>query len=193
MTTVIIEQLSNEGWLSTNAADATNASFPAIAPQEGAPAYNTPAGMGVIPIGHQGSIGPGRVLLVPYGTGSATNTFNMNVYGWRGTTFSSTTSQTKLWIPVLLSSYAVTLGSATGVANSDLGTTYLFNTSIVPTGGGVGVSSGMAATSLDWYVISPGSNAIGMIVQATLGFRFLSVTYNLNSSATAANALYCKL
>lgn len=129
------------------------------------------------------------VYLTPIGVGSSTNTFAMTVLGWEVTKLGV---GTPLWIPITLAAYAVTLGTATGVANSDLGTTTLFATSITFTGGPVGVSSGMNPTSLDWFVISPGSNAIATIKQATLGYRFLEVLFTTGGSATSCNCLWRK-
>ena len=182
-----IYDLSNECWAQTNpVASVTATTFPSKIPTT-----TQPSGDGVIVFGHGGGEDcPGHLMLIPYGAGSATNTMNVQVIGWRATRLNI---GVKLWIPVVLCTYAVTLGTGTGVAGADLTTTALFATTITSTGGPTFITSGAAPVSIDWLQISPGSNGIGMISQRSFGFRLLEVIFNTNSSATSCNALYCKM
>jgi hypothetical protein len=166
--------------------------IPTITPPSQATSGVTAAGDGVLPIGTpMGNYGVAHVTLIPIGVGSATNTFSMTILGWNRTQL-NVANTSFLWIPVSLATIAVTLGTETGVANSELGTTTLFATTITMTGAAVGVTSGMAATVLDWFTISPGSNAIGCIRQPTFGFRFLEVIFTTGGSATSCNCLWRK-
>lgn len=182
-----INQLSNSGWSLVRTADYSTNGYPTRTPTT-----TKPSGTGVIPFGDGGSECPGHVLLLPFGTGASTNTFSMKVLGWHGTFFSTINPEVNLWVPVVLATYQATLGTATGVANSDIDSSHFFATTITISGAGVGVTSGMAATSLDWFVVSPGSNDIGVIVQPSFGFKLLEVIFTTGGSATACNALYCK-
>jgi hypothetical protein len=179
--------LSNEHWYATNAADVTGASFPSRIPTT-----VKPSGDGVIAFGEGGMIAPRWCMLKPFGTGSATNTFTMQVLGWRSARTQGTTITTELWIPDPLATYAVTLGTATGIAGSAVDNNHLFATTITSTGGPTFITSGPAPIVEGWFQISPGSNGIAVISQASLGYRMLEVIFETGSSATACNALYCK-
>jgi hypothetical protein len=186
---VVIDELSGPNWALTNpGGNATANGFPSRVPSVAGPslvaAGVVKAGDGVVAIGDQGQYGPRSLLLVPFGVGAATNTFSLQVLGWRATAL----GVAPLWVPVNLGTWQVTLGTAGGVANSDLGTTQLFATTISQTAGGP-----TNVTPPDWFAVSPGGNAIGMICLRTLGFRFLEVIYSTGGSATSCNALYAKM
>lgn len=204
MDDIIISRLSNQVWKLTNpGGNFSNNGYPTRAPQTTNPTQTALStglqaiGDGVIPFGEQiGSIGgqfcPTNLMLIPIGTGSST-TFGMKILGWRPTAINASLGPLPLWVPVTLATYAVTLGTAAGIANSELGTTTLFATTITSTGGPTFITSGAEPVIPDWCQISPGSNAIGCIIQASLGFRYLEVIYTTGGSATDCNALWCRL
>src|SRR5580692_10209801 len=179
----VLTDLSQEAYYSVGT-DVTSASFPTIAPTT-----VKPTGSGVISFGNSGSICPKWLELIPYGTGVATNTFTMQVIGWTSAR-SQGSILADLWVPVPLATYAVTLGTGAGVAGSALGSTYLFATTITSTGGPTFITSGAAPIVEGWFQISPGSNGIAFISQASLGHRFLQVIFETGSSTTACNAIY---
>ena len=182
---MLVDKLSNQVWAQTHATNYSTNGYPTRIPT-----VTQPSGDGVIAFGHTGEYSPANLILVPYGAGSATNTFSLQVLGWRATKLGI---GAPLCIPVSLGTYAITLGSGTGVAGADLTTAALFATTITMTGGPTFETSGAAPVVLDWCQISPGSNAIGMISCASFGFRFLEVIYTTGGSATSCNALYCKM
>ncbi len=195
---MIIDALSGFSTLTNPGGNYTNNGYPTRIPQSMPPTKTALStglqaiGDGVIACGApDGNYAAGYVYLIPIGAGSSTNTFSMTVLGWDETKI-QLPNCTGLWTPITMAVYAVTLGTATGVVNTDIPTTQLFNTTIAMTGAAVGVTSGMAATVLDWFTISPGSNAIGMIKQPTFGFRFLEVIFTTGGSATSCNCLYRK-
>lgn len=174
-------KLSEQWYNLTNSVNYTAASYPVRVPTT-----TKPSGDGVIPMGEGGGYCPQSLDLVPIGVGTSA-AYGLQILGWRSTKLGVLT----LWVPVTLATYSVTCGTATGVANSDLGSTTLFATTITMTGGPTFVTSGAPPVSLDWFQISPGSNAIGMIKQAGLGYRMLEVLFNI-SAGTSGNCLYCK-
>jgi hypothetical protein len=186
---MVIDTLSNETYALTNSVNYSTNGYPSRIPTTTAP-----SGDGVIPMGHMGGYSPNHLILVPFGVGSSTNTFTMQILGWRATKLPpGQPASLPLWIPVNLGEYTITLGTATGVAGADLTTTSLFNTTITFTGGPTFVTAGAAPVSLDWLQISPGSNKIGMISVRSFGFRFMETIYSTGGSATSCNSLYCKM
>lgn len=192
---MLIEEFSSQNWKLTNpGGNYSNNGYPARAPQILNPTLTAlttglqKLGDGVINIGHGGIDGPKYIDLVPIGTGSATNTFSIEVIGWTATNLGTQV----LWIPVgPIIAYAVTLGSAAGVANSDLGSTTLFGKTITSTLGPTFITSGAAPISNDWFQISPATSAgIAMIRQRTFGFRYLEFIFTTGGSATDCNALW---
>lgn len=197
-----LDHLSNAAWQQTNPGGnySTNG-YPTRNPTQLVPnlvtSGVTSAGDGVIPLGYGGSICPYHVILIPYGVGADDTTFSLTVLGWRPTTgnFGATLTQ-PLWVPVTIAVYQATLGTASGVAGSDLPSTQKFADAITVTSGPSFINSAAPNTippvSLDWLVISAAADSIGMIVQPTFGFQFLEVIFTTGGSATSCNALYCK-
>jgi hypothetical protein len=214
---VQLETMSGVHWALTNpGGDSTASSFVSRIPfAAGSPATNAVGGAngivssgdGVIAMGSDGGIAPICLQLLGIGVGSTT-TFKTNVYGWCDTpgNFINEGGGTapagsyginqKLWIPLLLATYTWTLGTAAGIAGSDIGTTELFATTVVTTFGpvyGTGPAQSMQiAYGGGGQIYSPGSNAIAMVELLIEGFRFVEVTFNMNSSSTSANCLYRK-
>lgn len=181
---MVIDQLCKEWWVKALATNYATNGYPTKVPTT-----TLPSGNGVIDMAG-GDYVPGHLLIIPYGTGSATNTGSMKVLGWRDTNMNPGNPQRRLWIPVELCTVAITLGTGAGVANADLDTTALFATTLTMTGGPTFITSGAAPVSLDWFEISPGSNGIGMISVPTFGFKKMELIFTTAGSATDLNALY---
>lgn len=181
---MVIDELSNDSWARTHATNYSTNGYPARVPT-----ITKPSGDGVVPMGDAGNYSPKHLKLIPYGVGSSTNTFAMKVLGWRPTRLNI---GLPLWIPVELCTYAVTVGTGTGVAGADLTTTSLFATTITSTGGPTFITTGAPPICPDWCQISPGTNAIGMICQESFGFPLLEIIFTTGGSITSANSLYAK-
>ncbi len=181
---MVIDQLSKEWWaLALTANYATNG-YPSKIPT-----VTMPSGSGVIDMAG-GDYVPGHLLIIPIGTGSATNTGSLKVLGWRDTNMNPGNPQMRLWIPVELCTIAFVLGTGGGVANADFGTATLFATTITMTGGPTFITAGAPPVSLDWFEVSPGSNAIGVASVPTLGFKKMELIFTTGGVATDVNALY---
>lgn len=141
-----------------------------------------PSGDGVFDIGRpEGGIAPPSVILIPYGAGSATNTFTMSVYGWRHTLGGNARQE---WVPMILASFTCTLCTSPGVAGGDVNASQLFCGTIVMVMGNANISN---------EVLSPATNDIGHVVVATKGVRLIQVLFGTGSSATSCNALATKV
>jgi hypothetical protein len=124
-----------------------------------------------------------RVILVPYGAGSDTNTFSMRVIGWRRAYGRTGNDPNKLlWIPIPLADFLCTLSVQTGVAGKSVINTDLFCDTIALTG-----TTGNDDVSLD--LVSPANNLTGHVVLDLKGFQKLEVTFTTGGSATSCNAL----
>lgn len=186
---------SQDGYALTNpGGNVTGSSYPSRAPTTVRPDLVTSGvvsqGDGVIACGHIGAETLPHLILVPFGVGTSSNTFLMTVLGWRPTKL-GVLGALPVWIPAVLGTYQITLGSATGVSGGEITTSSLFNTSDSVTLGPSFVS-GVSPVSLDWLAMSPGSNSIGFIKQPTMGFRFVEVIFSTGSSATSCNCLWAK-
>ena len=164
-------------WRITNpTADSTASSI-----TEPVPTPIAPSGNGVIKYGvKEGGLVPNGVLLLPFGTGSGTNTFTMKCYGWEEV-FSSAIP-TPLYIPRILASFTCTLCTQTGVAGYAVDNNHMFC-------GTISLGTGNANVSNE--IISPTGNVIASILMDLKGATYLSFVFSTGSSATACNCL-CK-
>ncbi len=128
------------------------------------------SGQALIHLGTQ--IVPSEVHIVPFGAGSATNTFKMRVWGFRAATGG--------FIGTLLWAGTCTLCTQTGTLGFDVLDTDLFCDTITTTVG---------TESVDCRSTSPGSNIPGKVKILTAGSQFLVLDFDKNSSATSCNAL----
>lgn len=151
---------------------------------EPVPSYTRPSGDGVIDFHSDlGGIAPTRMLVLPYGVGSA-STMILNLYGWRALP-GKTAGNVGLWIPFFLSSFTVTLCTVPGLDHADLAANQrMAGTIVVIKGGTVG---------LDYGINSPTGNSVASLWQSLLGASIVSVLTGLNSSSTSCNALVCTI
>jgi hypothetical protein len=149
-------------------ANATDTSFPSRVPTSTQPAKMVPAD----------TVGNDTLELVPFGVGSGNN-FNMRIIGWRCVS-PTTAGGLALWVPTPIATLAVTLGTAaTGVANTAVGASQYFATSVVLTDGQAAVPSAPSGT-------------IARIIVGMDAFQGFELIFDRNSSATSANCLYSK-
>lgn len=143
------------------------------------PTLTEPTGDGVLNIGSpEGGITPNGLLIIPYGVGTATNTFTMNVYGWRHT--SGYGGAQKLWVPYMLASFTCTLSTTTGVAGADLVVASKLCDTIALITGNANISN---------EIISPTGNAVAHIILSGKGSTKVEFRFGTGSSATSCNAL----
>lgn len=148
-------------------------------------------GDGVIYCGHGGAETNSGIEFVFFGVGANGTTFNANIYGWKQVDGNQPGIFT-LWVPKLLVSLTgITINSGQpGIANT-------FVPALVSAANqyfcsAVTLNVGNQGTDVD--IISPGSGTseIASVYVSTKGARFLEVRFNMNSSATSANALFTK-
>jgi hypothetical protein len=162
----------------TNAVDVTAATVTLPVPTA-----TKPSGDGVIDMGTDGGMTASGLFLQPYGTGSATNTFSMSVYGWRQVT-PRLTQGNGLWVYTTLATFTCTLGTQTGVANSPIDNTHLFVTTIALVIGNANISN---------EVLSPGDNTPAHITLLAKGCTLIEVRFGTGSSATSCNCLVSRI
>lgn len=125
-----------------------------------------------------------RIIVVPFGAGSDTNTFTMRVIGWRRVFDRNIGSRddNALWIPVTLAEFTCTLSTPVGVVNKVLPATDRFADTIALAG-----TSGN--DDVDISITSPADNTIAHAVIDMKGFQKVELTFGTGSSATSCNAL----
>ncbi len=147
----------------------------------------TATGASVIDLGVGGVIAQNFLLIVPYGTGSDTNTFSLRVIGWR--VLPGVQGTTKdLWVPVNLLELACTLTTAVGIAGSPIGTGERFCDTITVTKG-----STLSGEAPSENILSPANDTIGCALVDLKGFQKVELSFTTGSSATDCNALVALL
>jgi hypothetical protein len=68
-------------------------------------------GAAVIDTGNGGTFSQNSMLLRPYGTGANNTTFSFRVLGWAPIWDANHSVTTKMWVPILLAEFTVTLSS----------------------------------------------------------------------------------
>lgn len=136
------------------------------------PTTTAPSGAGVLTLPVT-QIMPAQLSLIFYGTDADNETFKSRVIGWKlvGT----------LYIPILLAEVTCTLSATTGVAAATILNTEFFADTIVLTAGTPAGSS---------VVFSPTGELVAHLLVDLEGFSIVEITFDMNSSAASANALY---
>jgi hypothetical protein len=137
-----------------------------------------------------GAGGPNRVIVVPFGVGSDTNTFSFRVIGWRRARARSgdgtaPASNRLLWVPIVLGEFSATLSLQVGVADSLISASNRFCDTIALTG-----TTANDDVSID--LVSPANDTTGHVVLDVKGFEKLEITFTTGGSATSCNALVAK-
>jgi hypothetical protein len=150
-------------------------------------------GDGVIPWGLEGSTSATGLMLMFFGVGTNGQTFNANVYGWEEVLPPNTALGSGLWVPKpLVTLTGITINaSIPGVLNTSVpalvsAANQYFCSAITLNLGNTGISC---------EILSPGSG-VAEIAHAVIdgkGARFIEVRFNMNSSATSANALWKRM
>lgn len=160
--------------------NSTSASFPSKIPTT-----TQPTGGGVWDftgtISPDGLLIPSTILVVPYGTGTDNATFKMRLIGWRNLIDATLTT---IWVPVVLAQYTCTLSATVGVASAALIATERMVDTL--TADAMNPSGGVED-------VSPTNDLVSHFVADIKGFPIIEATFDMNSSATAANALWVGL
>lgn len=160
--------------------DSSSASFTALAATRTDPTGGT--GVLTVPDRNCGrdnsasKVSPNGLLLVPYGTNSDGDLFNMRISGWTRAVDSSGTLIE--WVPMGIAQFQCTIGAGTG-ASGGLGTSALYCDNISLTWGfGANLSS---PTGLDLN---------GAVLVDVMGSELVQVQFDLDTGAASMNALY---
>lgn len=160
------------------AADATSATYPSRIPTLTEPTVtNNPGLVELSPKLITGN----QILFFPFGQGAASDTFNVQLLGWKQTQVLDTIV---LWVPFVLCELTVTLGTTTGVAGTPAVVADLFaNNLAIVTGN----------ENIDIELVIPGNNQLAYAMIDLKGNALVEFIVDLDSSATAANGLICLL
>lgn len=146
-------------------------SFPSKVPTETAP-----TGTGVIAMGTAGSLAPSQLQLVPYGQGTAGQTFDMRVWGWK------LSSDGVLYIPILLAQWACVLSATAGVGSDTPSSSDKFCDSMTLTYGNE-LADCLTSSA------GAGTNLVASCLVDAKGCPLVEVVFNIGT-ATNANAMY---
>lgn len=168
-------------------ANANTSSFPSKIPT-----ITEPTNDGVTDL--QGGSGgcPQRLLILPYGLGSANNTFDMKVIGWR---LMGNSLNSGLWVPTTLCEVTCTVGAATGVAAAPVLNTELFvDTIVMKSEALTPLRPGWDATptavfSGDITIYSPADDTVGWLLVNLYGCQKVEFTYDQTSGTPTTNCL----
>ena len=144
------------------------------------PQLAEPSGDGVIPMGTGGGTmcAPGLFIL-PYGAGTAAQTFTMAAYAWTRT-LGNLQSTAPIWVASTLATFTCTLSTVPGLANTDVNSSQLFC-------GTIALVVGNANVSVE--VVSPTGNTVASIALDAKGAKLVELRFGTGSSATSCNAL----
>lgn len=160
------------GFSKIRTANSTDASFPSRVPTT-----TEPTGTGIqawSDFGLDGVLAPTKAIIIPYGVGADNTTFKLRIIGWRliGT----------LWVPSVMAEYTCTNCTAVGVASAAVVDTERFCDILTAT-------TGTPSGSTEIVQFGTGTELISHIQIDLKGFQKIEITFNMNSSATSANAL----
>lgn len=140
------------------------------------------AANGWLAIGAGGGLTSNGLQLMPFGK-AATGTYVLYVYGLRWLASRTGDSGKTLWVPYLLASFNVTLGTMAGVDGTPVDSTNVFATTIALIAGTANVSN---------EIVSPASNLPAHIMVDTKGSKYIKTVFDL-TTATEANALFARV
>lgn len=171
--------------------NSTDASYPTRIPRADAPsgkgdaaAQTTSAVFDLAPTKMDYPSDRNRIILVPFGSGSDTNTFLMRVLGWRQV-FERDTARREdntLWVPVPLLDLTCTLSLQVGIVNKVVTATDRFCDTLALVGS-------TANDDVDVSITSPANDLIAHVALDLKGFQKVELIFDRNSSATSCNSL----
>ncbi len=139
---------------------------------------------GIIQMGDQGMMSANGLELIPFGVGTATNTFLLSVFALDAVKALDPTTNKTLWFYWPLATFTCTLCTYAGVANTDVNASQLFCGTITLGVGNANVSN---------EIVSPTGNLVASITLDTKGAKYVYLALAMNNSATSANCLFRRL
>jgi hypothetical protein len=135
--------------------------------------------------GPSNGLAQNKVKIIPFGTGSDTNTFKMRLIGWEIAyeRDSGEDIRTAIWIPTTLAEFTCTLSTPPGLAGTVVDGNQLFADTIALDG-----TSGN--DDIDISITPPADNTIAHVVVDLKAAQKLEIIFDRNSSASSCNALY---
>jgi hypothetical protein len=165
-------------FLSTNATT-VGTSITQSPPQKLKPACNQTTG--IIDLAHGGPTSGNGIIILPYGTDTATETFLLELYAW-GRVAPKIGQLAEVWMSFLLAAYTCTLCTYhCGIAGGEVDENQLAVGTIVQTIGNANVSS---------EVISPAGNKQASIILDTKGAELVEPKFAINGSSVSCNAVW---
>lgn len=136
---------------------------------------------GIIDLANTGFTTPNGLLVLPYGTDTAAQTFLMEFYAWDRVNPRATQISDQ-WMTWLLAAFTCTLGTyVCGVPGSEVDGNQLAAGTIVQTIGGANVSA---------EVINPAGNKQASIILDTKGARLVQAKFAINAASVSCNAVW---
>lgn len=161
------------GEVSARVTNSTDATFPSRIPTTTAPTSND----GVVSLPRD----PTWVSLIPYGVGATNTTFDVRVIGWRKYGAINSTTGT-LYTPRILLQFTATLGTAAGVAGSNVDETNLFADTLSDP------VTGMGAIGVNCQPTSPANDTVAHYYMDAQGCQFIEVLFDM-TGASSGNCL----
>lgn len=158
--------------------NSTDASFPSKIPTT-----TQPSGTGVWDFtsgktSPNGILIPSSIIVLPYNIGANNTTFKIRMIGWRSI-YSATA--TTLWVPQILCEFTCTASAAVGIASAAVLDTERFSDTL--TANAFNPSGGVEA-------VSTANDTPAHFIVDIKGCPIIEATFDMNSSATSANALW---
>lgn len=119
--------------------------------------------------------------IIPFGVGSATQTFSVRVIGWSDAQPVAGSSNLPLWVPTILCEYLCTLSTVVGVADSAVLSTEKFCDTIA-------LVSNRGTDGQDTTKFSPTNNLIAHFLVDLKGAKKVELCYSVGTN-TDCNAL----
>lgn len=167
-------------WRLARSVNQTSASFVSKVPTTTEPKGDagTATGASVIELSNNGMCGPSAAKIVPFGTTTNDNTFNVRVIGWERLPYPSGLD---LWVPTTLAEVTATLGTSPGVDGTLVTSSNLFADTLV-------LVTGNANVSME--IISPANDTIAHFIVSLKGSMKLELSFSIaGGTATDMNAL----
>lgn len=140
---------------------------------------------GILVLGAGGAVSPNGIKLIPFGAGSATNTFLMSVFAIERI-LGGPAGVPDSWTYHFLAAFTCTLCTKPGKAGTAVNASQLYCDTIALT-----ANSGTANVSNE--IVSPGGNHAGHVIVDTKGAELVFVAFARNGSATSENALWGRI
>lgn len=158
-------------------------SFPSRIPTTTAPATVSPQTVTSQNIFDNVAVGNtyNNARIIPFGTGSATQTFSVRVIGWTDAQPVAGSSNVPLWMPTILCEYLCTLGTAVGVASSAVLATEKFCDTVA-------LVANRGTDGQDTTKSSPTNNLVGSFLVDLKGSKKVELCYSVGTN-TDCNAL----